>query len=99
MLHAGPVGNRANGKEDKGTMKEGIHPEYKETTISCACGNVITTRSTRKDIKIEICSKCHPFMTGKQKIIDTAGRVDRFKKKYAAQEAAKEAAKEEKAKK
>ena len=95
MLHAGPVGNRANGKEDKGIMKEGIHPEYKETTISCACGNVITTRSTRKDIKIEICSKCHPFMTGKQKIIDTAGRVDRFKKKYAAQEAAKE----EKAKK
>ena len=97
--HAGPVGNRANGKEDKGIMKEGIHPEYKETTISCACGNVITTRSTRKDIKIEICSKCHPFMTGKQKIIDTAGRVDRFKKRYAAQEASKEAAKGEKVKK
>jgi large subunit ribosomal protein L31 len=80
-------------------MKEGIHPEYTETTITCACGNAITTRSTRKDIKIEICSKCHPFMTGKQKIIDTAGRVDRFKKRYAAQEASKEAAKEEKAKK
>ena len=47
-------------------MKEGIHPDYKETTIACVCGNVIKTRSTRKDIKIEICSKCHPFMTGKQ---------------------------------
>ncbi len=100
MLHTpvrseiGPMARRT-----KGFMKEGIHPEYTETTISCACGNVITTRSTRKDIKIEICSKCHPFMTGKQKIIDTAGRVDRFKKRYAAQEALKETAKEEKAKK
>jgi len=64
-------------------MKQGIHPEYVETTISCVCGNVIKTRSTRKDIKVEICSKCHPFMTGKQKIMDTAGRVERFKKKYA----------------
>ncbi len=65
-------------------MKEGIHPEYTDTTITCVCGNVIQTRSTKKDIKIEICSQCHPFMTGKQKIIDTAGRVERFKKKYAA---------------
>lgn len=65
-------------------MKDGIHPEYKEINISCVCGNVIETRSTKKeDIKIEICSQCHPFMTGKQKIIDTAGRVERFKKKYA----------------
>ena len=64
-------------------MKQGIHPEYIETTISCVCGNVIKTRSTKKDIKVEICSKCHPFMTGKQKIMDTAGRVERFKKKYA----------------
>ena len=64
-------------------MKEGIHPEYKETTITCVCGNVIETRSTKKDIKVEICSQCHPFMTGKQKIMDTAGRVERFKKKYA----------------
>jgi large subunit ribosomal protein L31 len=63
-------------------MKEGIHPEYKETTITCVCGNVIETKSTKKDIKIEICSNCHPFMTGKQKIMDTAGRVERFKKKY-----------------
>jgi len=64
-------------------MKEGIHPEYKETTITCVCGNVITTRSTKQDIKVEICSKCHPFITGKQKIIDTAGRVERFNQKYA----------------
>lgn len=64
-------------------MKEGIHPEYNSTAITCVCGNVIETKSTRKDIKIEICSQCHPFMTGKQKIIDTAGRVERFNKKYA----------------
>jgi large subunit ribosomal protein L31 len=63
-------------------MKEGIHPDYKETTITCVCGNVIATKSTRKDIKIEICSNCHPFMTGKQKLMDTAGRVEKFKKKY-----------------
>ncbi|OPL12418.1 MAG: 50S ribosomal protein L31 [delta proteobacterium MLS_D] len=64
-------------------MKKGIHPRYEKSTISCVCGNVIETRSTKSDIKIEICSKCHPFMTGKQKIIDTAGRVEKFKKKYA----------------
>ena len=67
-------------------MKEGIHPEYTKTTITCVCGNVIETMSTKKDIKVEICSQCHPFMTGKQKIIDTTGRVERFKKKYAADE-------------
>lgn len=65
-------------------MKKGIHPDYKPTTISCVCGNVIQTKSTKKDIKIEICSQCHPFITGKQKILDTAGRVERFRKKYAA---------------
>lgn len=63
-------------------MKKNIHPTYDETTISCVCGNVIQTKSTKKDIKVEICSKCHPFMTGKQKIMDTAGRVERFNKKY-----------------
>ncbi len=63
-------------------MKEGIHPKYEETTITCVCGNVIETRSTKKDIKIEICSNCHPFMTGKQKIMDTAGRVEKFRKRY-----------------
>jgi len=67
-------------------MKKGIHPPYFETKITCVCGNVIETRSTKKDIKVEICSKCHPFMTGKQKIIDTAGRVERFTKKYALKE-------------
>ena len=63
-------------------MREGIHPNYEETTITCACGNVINTRSTKKDIKVEICSKCHPFFTGKQKLVDTGGRVDRFKKRF-----------------
>ena len=54
-------------------MKQNIHPDYHETTITCACGNVIKTRSTKKDIKVEICSKCHPFFTGKQKLVDTSG--------------------------
>jgi large subunit ribosomal protein L31 len=63
-------------------MKEAIHPRYEPTTITCACGNVIETRSTAKDIKVEICSSCHPFFTGKQKLVDTAGRVERFKRKY-----------------
>ncbi len=63
-------------------MKEGIHPKYYETKIRCACGNVIETRSTLKDIHVEICSNCHPFFTGKQKLIDTAGRVERFRRKY-----------------
>ena len=63
-------------------MKEGIHPNYQPTTIKCACGEVIETRSTKQDIKVEICSKCHPFFTGKQKLVDPGGRVDKFKKKY-----------------
>lgn len=63
-------------------MKKEIHPEYYETTITCTCGNVIHTRSTRKNIRVEICSRCHPFFTGKSKIIDTTGRVERFEKKY-----------------
>lgn len=66
-------------------MKQGIHPEYIDATISCLCGSVVATRSTKKDIKVEICSQCHPFMTGKQKIIDTAGRVERFNRRYANQ--------------
>jgi large subunit ribosomal protein L31 len=74
-------------------MKEGIHPEYAKTTITCACGNVIETMSTRKDIRVEICSQCHPFITGKQKIMDTAGRVERFKRKYAAGEEKKKSGK------
>ena len=63
-------------------MKKDIHPKYEETTVTCACGNVINTRSTVKDIKVEICSQCHPFFTGQQKLVDTAGRIDRFKKRY-----------------
>jgi large subunit ribosomal protein L31 len=63
-------------------MKPGIHPDYAETKIHCACGNEIVTRSTVKDLHVEICSNCHPFYTKKQKLIDTAGRVDKFKKKY-----------------
>lgn len=63
-------------------MKKKIHPVYKETTISCACGEVIHTRSTKDNIHVEICSKCHPFFTGKQKLVDTAGRVERFRKRY-----------------
>ena len=59
-----------------------IHPDYQETTITCACGNVIHTRSTKKDIRVEICSQCHPFFTGKQKLVDTSGRVDMFNKRY-----------------
>ena len=64
-------------------MKEGIHPEYKEATVSCACGFTFKTRSTKPIIKLEICSNCHPFFTGKQKLIDTAGRVERFNKRFA----------------
>lgn len=63
-------------------MKDGIHPEYVPSTIICACGNRIETMSTQPEIHVEICSVCHPFYTGKQKLVDTAGRVDRFKRKY-----------------
>jgi large subunit ribosomal protein L31 len=75
-------------------MKEGIHPEYKDATIDCACGSSIQTRSTRGSYKIEICSSCHPFYTGRQKLVDSAGRIERFRRKYgmpAAVEAATEA--------
>ena len=67
-------------------MKENIHPKYEDATITCACGNVINTKSTKGDIRVEICSKCHPFFTGKQKLVDTGGREDRFKKRYNLQE-------------
>ena len=63
-------------------MRKGIHPEYSETTITCACGNIINTRSTKQDIRVEICSNCHPFYTGKQKFIDSEGRVERFRRRY-----------------
>ncbi len=63
-------------------MKEGIHPTYNQTQIKCACGAVYETGSTKGDLRVDICSKCHPFFTGKQKLVDTGGRVDRFKKRY-----------------
>ena len=74
-------------------MKKGIHPEYFDTTVTCACGNVIKTRSTVKNIRVEICSACHPFFTGKQKLVDTAGRVERFRRKYAKMKDAKSGSK------
>ncbi len=66
-------------------MKEGLHPNYQPTTIRCACGNEIETASTKKEIRVEICSKCHPFFTGTQKLVDSGGRVDRFKKRFGMQ--------------
>ena len=65
-------------------MKEGIHPKYNDVTVKCACGNSFQTRSTKAEISTEICSACHPFYTGKQKMVDTAGRVEKFRQKYAA---------------
>lgn len=74
-------------------MKKGIHPEHKQTKAACACGSEFEVGSTRENIKVEICSKCHPFFTGKQKLVDTAGRIDRFRKKYAGFDMAAAAAK------
>ena len=74
------MGIKTRGTEGK--MKDGIHPDYVQTTIRCACGNEIEVGSTRENIRVEICSKCHPFFTGKQKLVDTAGRIERFRKKY-----------------
>jgi len=67
-------------------MKKGIHPNYIEVDVTCACGNSFKTRSTKKDLKVEICSNCHPFYTGKQKFLDTAGRIEKFKRKYGREE-------------
>jgi large subunit ribosomal protein L31 len=63
-------------------MREGIHPEYPPATVNCACGNTFVTRSTRGDFQVDVCANCHPFYTGTQKLIDAAGRVDRFRKRY-----------------
>ena len=70
-----------DGKEEK-TMKQGIHPEYKEAKVTCACGNAWETKSTGEEIRLDICSACHPFFTGQQKFINRGGRVEKFKKKY-----------------
>ena len=72
-------------------MKEKIHPKYVEATVTCGCGETFKTRSTRAKIQVEICSKCHPFYTGKQKYVDTAGRVEKFQKKYGWDESAAQA--------
>ena len=77
-------------------MKEGIHPKYVDATVKCGCGNTFTTRATVDKIAVEICSACHPFYTGKQKIMDTAGRVEKFMRKYGIKESTHEALKEEK---
>ncbi|HAV20584.1 MAG TPA: 50S ribosomal protein L31 [Firmicutes bacterium] len=69
-------------------MKKGIHPEYSITTITCACGETFEVGSTRKDMRVEICSKCHPMFTGKQRIVDTGGRVERFRKRHGLEEEA-----------
>jgi large subunit ribosomal protein L31 len=63
-------------------MKQGIHPEYIMATVRCSCGNMFTTRSTKPELRVEICSNCHPFYTGKQKLVDTGGRVERFQRRY-----------------
>ena len=68
-------------------MKEGIHPKYKEATVRCACGETFTTGSTKDNLRVEICSKCHPFFTGRQKFVDSGGRVDRFNRKHGLAEA------------
>jgi large subunit ribosomal protein L31 len=70
-----------------GAMKKGIHPAYVDTVIKCACGSTIETRSTKKDIQVEVCSKCHGFFTGKQKLVDSAGRVEKFQRRYAKKDA------------
>ena len=71
-------------------MKKDIHPEYMETKVRCGCGNTFETRSTKKELKVDICGACHPFYTGKQRIVDTAGRVERFRKRYGLAETTKE---------
>lgn len=76
-------------------MKDKVHPEYKETTITCACGNAIHTRSTKQNIHVDLCSSCHPFFTGKQHLVDSAGRVERFAQRLAKKQAPKAKKKEE----
>ncbi len=83
-------------------MKTGVHPEYKRTKVRCSCGNEFTTRSTEDEIRVELCNRCHPFYTGRQKLVDSGGRVERYKQRYAktqAKQAAAEDAKQGKTKK
>jgi large subunit ribosomal protein L31 len=76
-----PAGGIVGGSSE--AMKQGIHPNYVETTVKCGCGNTFTTRSTREELKVDICNVCHPFYTGKLKFVDTAGRIEKFKSKFA----------------
>jgi large subunit ribosomal protein L31 len=76
------LGRDGDRRKEKGKMKKKIHPDYKPAKITCHCGNVIETRATIDDIHVEICSSCHPFFTGKQKLVDSTGRVERFRNKY-----------------
>jgi len=89
QLHVGPEAIRfprpsypSEGIRKKSVMQEGIHPNYPAARVTCACGTTFVTRSTRGDFQIDVCSKCHPFYTGKQHLVDTAGRVERFRKRY-----------------
>jgi large subunit ribosomal protein L31 len=77
------VWTRRQTRYEAKAMKKGIHPEYVESTVTCGCGNTFKTRSTKKNIAVELCSACHPFFTGKMKYVDTTGRVEKFQKKYA----------------
>ena len=79
-------------KEEGSIMKTGIHPDYQIATVRCSCGNTFQTRSTKGDLRVELCSNCHPFYTGKQKLVDTGGRVERFQRRYAEQQKQQEAA-------
>jgi large subunit ribosomal protein L31 len=81
-LHGSRKAHQAAAREEP-DMKEKIHPEYHEVTAHCACGNTWKTRSTKNELRLEICNECHPFFTGKAKLVDTAGRVERFQKRYA----------------
>ena len=76
------AGFRVRGQEEVKTMKEKIHPNYGKAIVRCVCGETFETGSVKKELRVDICSKCHPFYTGKQKLVDTGGRVDRFKKRY-----------------
>ena len=82
LIRPGSVAERGGAVLVSAGMKKGIHPQYVKATISCACGNLVETRSTVPVTHVEICSSCHPFFTGKQKLVDTAGRVERFRRKY-----------------
>jgi large subunit ribosomal protein L31 len=97
---AGFAPSRYNEISRKDSMKAGIHPAYEEVSVTCACGNTFKTRSTHKgDIRVEICSNCHPFFTGRQKLVDTEGRVDRFQKKFQRSKAIQEVKTQQKANK